>query len=1234
MARPRRTQKWQTESQMNARRPAPGAAWQDLREELEILLDDIAQKQDAQMEQNFQRGGPRRGNSNSARQEPDALGHEPSALRRTRQQVQGAHREENRHMASDTRRGLQDAIDQIRSHRRGNAQGHMPTQPSPRRTYRDRDVRDHYQDSYYDEGYQAAAPQDARFDQLHGAVEDITGQIQHLGDMLGRSQSAPSQMNEVTAQIEQLTNIIEALAGRVNEQTAYDGIEQQLVSLARQLEHERSIDFSSIEQRLDKLNQAFEELAMVQTANHASVTNDLAQTYPHAEATKHYASVEEGVRNIYDRLDALEGSFKTPQSAIEQLTSDVAKLNNAIRATGGSVTNSLIAERMDALHNRVADVENLSMNGGASSEQISASINETLGTRIHDLDLKIADMASKMNSRSVKLESSPQLENQLRELTQKLDATSADLEQRRSDAPQMPDLNALAEKIAQQSAQQLRQMNHQSGQETAQMLAGFERKLTDLISKAASVAPSDDFGQISSDIHSVNDRLAVLESMLKSGEPVESAPANRFGSPETQEPTENNRLRSENPFSKERRLHPGMHDEVEDVVSQMQEVASQIQDEMPRAPADHAPLNAPAFPDPHTIENSNSKPVPVPDSLREQVAKLSDAISSQSSAEEPQQEEVESALVVDAPAASADPQPSIPPAPQSSFANSPAPFEEQEQPEISADSADLEPSEAAVDRSTFIAAARRAAQSNNPQSADDAGTSVIGRALSRFQRKKKKKEDEAQETVNDSSAMPQPDHVEEAVPEQIFLDAEEEQESTPRRGRFHLRRKQREEARKRKDQVAFDDEDDLDIVQQSESFLSRHSRPILLGLTVIAVSLMTMNLVSQRMGESTTPTISAQAELPAVSALPNAIETGPDQIAVGSIGNAESVGAMEAADASALSPVRLINQGEIPDQQLPTGLNEASKIDEAMHARAQLKDTTQDLRNLGSGSMPALPEALGPQGLRDAAQAGNANAMFEVGSIYAEGRSVPQDYANAVYWYEQSAAKGSAPAAYFLANMLENGTGIEADKAKALFWYQNGAKAGNRMAMHNLAAMHASGSTGKQNFLDAAFWFERAAALGLADSQFNLGMLHARGLGVKQDFQSAYIWFSLAALSGDADAIAARDNVARSISPEIVTTLQQQIQSWAPQPLTMAANFAPIGTWDANFDPGTQIDNRGVIQRVQIALTRLGYEVGTPDGLMGPKTTEAISAFESATGMNSSGQVNQRLLAVLGSQPI
>jgi localization factor PodJL len=95
-----------------------------------------------------------------------------------------------------------------------------------------------------------------------------------------------------------------------------------------------------------------------------------------------------------------------------------------------------------------------------------------------------------------------------------------------------------------------------------------------------------------------------------------------------------------------------------------------------------------------------------------------------------------------------------------------------------------------------------------------------------------------------------------------------------------------------------------------------------------------------------------------------------------------------------------------------------------------------------------------------------------------------------------------------------------------------------------------------------------------------------------------------------------------------------EVAAFQPQPIDFVANFAPIGTWSDKFDPGAPITNLKVVKGVQMALHQLGFDIGTPDGMAGPKTAEAIKSFERSTGMSESGEINPRLLAVLGSQPV
>ena len=93
---------------------------------------------------------------------------------------------------------------------------------------------------------------------------------------------------------------------------------------------------------------------------------------------------------------------------------------------------------------------------------------------------------------------------------------------------------------------------------------------------------------------------------------------------------------------------------------------------------------------------------------------------------------------------------------------------------------------------------------------------------------------------------------------------------------------------------------------------------------------------------------------------------------------------------------------------------------------------------------------------------GDADAQYELGIMYAEGRDVPQNDAVAFAWYRQAAEQGVAKAQFNVGLMYSSGRGVPRDEAEAVTWYQ------------------------------------QAAAQGLAEAQVNLGVRYAIGRGVPQ----------------------------------------------------------------------------------------------------------------------------------------
>ncbi len=220
-----------------------------------------------------------------------------------------------------------------------------------------------------------------------------------------------------------------------------------------------------------------------------------------------------------------------------------------------------------------------------------------------------------------------------------------------------------------------------------------------------------------------------------------------------------------------------------------------------------------------------------------------------------------------------------------------------------------------------------------------------------------------------------------------------------------------------------------------------------------------------------------------------------------------------------------------------------------------------------------LPIAIGGPKLRTAALAGDSGAAYEIAMRYAEGRGVPANFEEAARWYERAAAKGLAPAQFRYASLLEKGQGVRKDLAQARKLYLAAAAKGNAKAMHNLAVLYAEGIEGKPDYATAAQWFTKAAQHGVPDSQYNLGVLAARGLGAPKSFIDSYKWFALAAAQGDKEAARKRDEVASQMDGKTLAAAQQAVSSFVPerQPHDAVSAPQPSGGWDnAGSTPGAQ----------------------------------------------------------------
>ena len=68
---------------------------------------------------------------------------------------------------------------------------------------------------------------------------------------------------------------------------------------------------------------------------------------------------------------------------------------------------------------------------------------------------------------------------------------------------------------------------------------------------------------------------------------------------------------------------------------------------------------------------------------------------------------------------------------------------------------------------------------------------------------------------------------------------------------------------------------------------------------------------------------------------------------------------------------------------------------------------------------------------QQAAQSGDAQAQYELGEFYYDGKNAPQDLNKALNYFEQASLQGHAEAQYRLGSMFFRGEGVPANNVQA-----------------------------------------------------------------------------------------------------------------------------------------------------------------------------------------------------------
>lgn len=252
--------------------------------------------------------------------------------------------------------------------------------------------------------------------------------------------------------------------------------------------------------------------------------------------------------------------------------------------------------------------------------------------------------------------------------------------------------------------------------------------------------------------------------------------------------------------------------------------------------------------------------------------------------------------------------------------------------------------------------------------------------------------------------------------------------------------------------------------------------------------------------------------------------------------------------------------------------------------------------------------------LRDLARkaiAGDANAEYQIGTVYARGMDVPQSYEHAAYWYRRAANQGKADAAYAFGFLWEQGLGVPRDAREAMNWFRKASVTGNPRGAYEVGRLYETGELGPVNPVMAAGWYRIAARAGDEQGKQALARLQA---------------------ALDAGRMAPAQTTAAITSPERVPDNNRATQMPAPEPASPSQTAAlppPAATAAPPAIAPERPATSAQVREIQQLLTKLNLDAGRANGRLGSKTRAAIATFQESHGLPVTGRPSAALLDAL-----
>ncbi len=180
------------------------------------------------------------------------------------------------------------------------------------------------------------------------------------------------------------------------------------------------------------------------------------------------------------------------------------------------------------------------------------------------------------------------------------------------------------------------------------------------------------------------------------------------------------------------------------------------------------------------------------------------------------------------------------------------------------------------------------------------------------------------------------------------------------------------------------------------------------------------------------------------------------------------------------------------------------------HVQAAAKNRIGILYERAFGVPQDYAEAL--KWFQQAAALGNGFAQGNIGDYYFYGIGRARSFSEALRWYRLAAEKNVPLGVNQVGWIYLHGLGVAQDAAEARRWYLKGVMLGSATSEVQLGWMYVH--VAPIDYAQGMKWYRKAATRGDETARNNIGYLYENGLGVKVDYKAAAKWYSLSAAQG------------------------------------------------------------------------------------------------------------------------